>query len=355
MAPFVPPTFVGEICRFEGHSHWVQCVAFSPDGKRALSGSGQPPQGSATEADYTLRLWDVEVAVRRRFGDPFATIVLAAGADQERLYEQTRLTGHTDQVTGVCFLPDGRRCVSAGYDATLRLWDVTAARELCRLTGHADRIQALAVSRDGRFALSGGSDHSLRLWDLDAGRAAHRFPDHKHWVMSVAFSDDGRLCASGGFDGGIRLWEIASGHEVHGAGGGGLLSRLWPSRAGAAPHFEGHGRAVIAVAFDPAGTQLLSAGMDGTLRLWEVRSGKEVRRFVGHKMGVTAAALSPDGKRALSGGMDHSVRLWDVTTGQELHRFEDHTEVVSGVAFSPDGRMAISGSADATVRLWGLP
>src|SRR5262249_39400794 len=157
---------------------------------------------------------------------------------------------------------------------------------------------------------SGGSDRSLRLWDLDTGRERRHFPEHKHWVMSVAFSADGRRCVSGGFDGGIRLWEVASGREVRGASGGGLLSRLL-SRSGAAPYFEGHGRAVTGIAFDPAGALLLSAGMDATLRLWDVRSGKEVRRLVGHKMGVTAAALSPEGKRALSSGLDHTLRLWD--------------------------------------------
>jgi WD40 repeat protein len=96
------------------------------------------------------------------------------------------------------------------------------------------------------------------------------------------------------------------------------------------------------------------------MRLWQVESGKELRRFEGHTDYIWNVAISPDGRLALSGsgssaGKDNTVRLWDLETGKELQRFEGHSAQVATVSFSADGRRALSSSPDGTVRLWALP
>src|SRR5205814_1283897 len=96
-------------------------------------------------------------------------------------------------------------------------------------------------------------------------------------------------------------------------------------------------------------------------RLWDVASGREIRRFQGHQGCVRTVAFSPDGRRALSGSIDtlgtndNTVRLWDVGTGAQIHRFEGHAGWVWSVGYSPDGRYAISGGGDNIVRIWKLP
>jgi WD40 repeat protein len=111
----------------------------------------------------------------------------------------------------------------------------------------------------------------------------------------------------------------------------------------------------MGVALSPDGKQALSGGLDKTLRLWDVETGKELRQFEGHSGNVHGVAFSPDGRFALSGD-DHNVRLWEVATGKELHRFDGLQGWVYSVVFSSDGRYALSASpGDRTVRLWRLP
>ena len=86
--------------------------------------------------------------------------------------------------------------------------------------------------------------------------------------------------------------------------------------------------------------------------MWEVATGKEVRRFAGHPGGAFGVAFSPDGKYVLSGGVDGTARLWDVQTGKEVRRFTGHINRVVNVAFSPDGKYVLTASNDLTARLW---
>ena len=113
----------------------------------------------------------------------------------------------------------------------------------------------------------------------------------------------------------------------------------------------------MAVDFAPDGQTLVSAAGSGDkfIRLWDVKTGKELRRFEGHEDVVRSVAFSPDGRRALSAGDDNTLRLWAVASGKELYRYEGHAAAVMGVVFFPDGRRAATASRDGTVRLWAVP
>jgi WD40 repeat protein len=103
----------------------------------------------------------------------------------------------------------------------------------------------------------------------------------------------------------------------------------------------GHSSAVTAVAFSASGRLLLSGSEDGTLKLWEVTTGREIRTLAGHSSTVTAVCFSPNGRLALSGSDSGGVMLWEVSTGQINRRFKGHSSRIKSVAFSPDGRSAL--------------
>jgi WD40 repeat protein len=292
---------VGEVRRFEGHEGPVRAVAYSPDGRYALSGSGWP------NGDRTVRLWD-----------------LAAGKEI-RLFK-----GHAEQVLSVAFSPDGRRVLSGGADRTARLWDVQSGKEIRRFEGHGDSIVSLAFSPDGRCALSGSVDRTARLWDVDTGNEIRKF-ETGGWVVGVAFSPDGSRAFSASNNGIVHAWEVETGKEL----------QSYRGTRDAISH---------AVACSPNG-RLVVFGDATKLVLWNVETGKVVREF---GSGATSVAFSPDGRRVLSGS-GKVLQIWDVETGKQVHRFEGHLGGIWSVAFSPDGRHAISGSADWTVRLWRLP
>ncbi len=75
---------------------------------------------------------------------------------------------------------------------------------------------------------------------------------------------------------------------------------------------------------------------------------------MGHTSTVSSVTFSPDGKTALSGGLDNTLKLWDISTGREIQTFKGHTKWVNSIAFSPDGKTALSGSRDNTLKLWDI-
>ena len=285
-------------------------MAFSPDGRRIVSGS----------SDNTLRLWDA--ATGKPIGPP--------------------LLGHTSRVWSVAFSPDGRRIVSGSFDNTLRIWDAATGKPIgAPLQGHTDSVRSVAISPDGRRIVSGSFDNTLRLWDAASGKPiGPSLQGHSGWVNSVAFSPDGRRIVSGSGDNTLRLWDAATGKPI-------------------GPPLQGHTEWVQSVAFSPDGRRIVSGSNDKTLRIWDARTDtvrvvmlQPVGKPIATGQGGVPKLIQLKNEEVISAGYDATLRRW-----REGKAVGDGKPIATGdfsvlsLVELRNGEL-ISGGSDGSLRRW---
>jgi WD40 repeat protein len=398
---------------FRGHRGHVLSVAFSPDGQWLASSSGGVGTTGDPTGDPEVKVWKagsgVEALTLRShagwirmsaFSPDGRRLATADEYGNVKLWDTTTgqetltLRGHAHGVTCVAFNRDGNRIVSASYDRTVRVWngkplEGEEGEEVLTLRGHHGGVEDVALSPDGRRLASAGHDGTVCVWDLQLPAAAKLLTsfagDPGGYGKNVVFSRDGRFLAAGGgwFDyhyGRLRVWETATwtslytnppeGSPVAFSPDGRYLAacffdtiEILDARTGLKIHsLGGHSGVIHGMAFgpDPAFARLTSGGRDGTVRIWDAATGKQIVDLLPHHTDfVSSVAFSGDSRLLASGGGDRTVRIWDAATGQLRETLPDPTGVVNAIAFHPrDDRILAWGSADSTVKIvtqWDAP
>jgi WD40 repeat protein/tRNA A-37 threonylcarbamoyl transferase component Bud32 len=288
-----------ELQTLRGHSGTVVSVAFSPDGRRIVTGS----------FDRTAKVWD-------------------ASSGKELF----TLRGHSAQVRWVAFSLDGRRIVTGSLDQTAKVWDAASGKELLTLKGHLAAITSVAFSPNGQRIVTGSYDRTAKVWDAATGTELLTFKGHSSSVRSVAFSPDGQRIVTGSDDQTARVWDAATSVE--------LLT------------LRGHRAGLNVSVFSQDGQRILTGSGDWTGKVWDAATGNELLTLRGHRAGITFAAFSPDDRRIVTSSYDQTAKMWDAASGEQLFTLEGHGDMITSVAFSPDGQQIVTGSYDQTAKVW---
>ena len=322
--------------------------------------------------DGTIKAWDISSASTQVPGLLFT------------------LAGHTSSILGIEANLDGKQLVTASYDSTARIWDITdnGASEWLTLTDGAccsasytpdgkklignSRINTSlygtnkvtvwdaasgqtirtidtgqvcggSVSRDGKRLVAVTCEKDLsheaqvwnnmaKVWDVDTGNQLFSVsnPNADDPLMAMygaAFNPDGTRVATATGKGNITIWNVSSGRAVM--------------------TLSGHANNVNALCYSPDGALLASNAEN--VKIWDVLSGKELRTLPTRGYGAT---FSPDGTRLATANFDGTATVWQVASGKELQSLRGHTGSLFSVAFSSDGNRLLTSSADSTIKIW---
>ncbi len=294
----------------------VTTLAFSPDGKRLVFGGYWSP---------SVCLWDVQARKPVHTFDNWADMW-----ENQSFVEE----GPT-----LAFTPDGHTLVCGARDGGVRLWDSETGREQARLTGPDKAVLGMDLSADGKTLLTVDYDGKAHLWDLAARKHLHAFDTVAQRQHSHRLAPDGRTFAYTTADGVLVVRDTAEGKERHRLQGDPKTLRL---------------------AYASDSKTILTAGVDGAVTAWDVRTGQK-RKAAECRLTGPDAAIRPDGPhgawfapngRGMTWAVGGTVHLWDLSAGAESPRLEGHRNRVWSVGFSADGRSLVTTSVTGEVGGW---
>ncbi|HEY7424262.1 MAG TPA: sigma-70 family RNA polymerase sigma factor [Gemmataceae bacterium] len=236
----------------------------------------------------------------------------------------------------IAFAPDGKTIAICDLTGTVQIHDTASGKSVRELKRDGDTVADIAFSPDGRFLASivwnekQRETREISIWDIITGEERHRLKGPGGFALCAAFSPDGKYVATGYQHPDLILWDMATGKEV----------RRYPTDA-----------LFASIAFSPDGKSLAAASGEGTIRLWEPETGQvlpgSADPFIN---GVLALRFSGDGRRLL--GNTDMCFVWDAATGRELRRFLRVSQCSCSSALSPDESLLASADRDGTIQLW---
>jgi WD40 repeat protein len=328
---------------FRERADSVRKLASTPDGRYAVSWSMDDTSGPFRTFDGpgTLRLWDLE---------------------KGRELRSIRGRG----VQALAIAPDGQYAISGSGDGTLSVWAFKAGREVRVLKGHEGPILVAAVTPDARQVVSADM-RLLQRWDVASDweiRAAEGASDSRPvhgtaWGFPrsiVAITPDGcRVVSRDPVSEVLRVWDVESAREV------GVLKsepHYWGPMPGSRPDLPDWIDPILGrdrvVAITPDGQRVVAAdSQSGTLTAWDVGSERGTRALQGARGSHVAVAITPDGRWVVSGGLEGLLRVWDVESGHELARFHqpDRADFTSVTA---SGDRIVGGCSNGRVQILHL-
>ena len=284
-----------------GHTGQVISVAISPDGKLAATGS----------SDHTARVWN-----------------LATGAPV------AELKGHTGNVVDIDFSPDSTRVATASLDHTGRIWDAATGAPKLVLAGQEKGVDTAEFSPDGATVATAGQDGTTRLWDATTGLELRRITGFTELVNSAFWSPDGKTLVTGSDEGLVKIWRLDPGRSLDdgqvisvarfGAGGALVVAtqagavEAWDSAGRVLHRYDTQGSPVLSLAVSRDRSLIAAGSEDGKVVVYDSAAAAPPHVLNAGAGEIRGVGFTPDGKQLVSAGADGRLTLWEVASGQPV-------------------------------------
>jgi WD40 repeat protein len=395
-----------------GHYATVKCVAFSPDGRFAATGSD----------DKTIKLWETEHGreIRSYLGNKGSVWNLEFSPDGKLLasidgsYNLSLWEVETskrirlieipdDDILSVAFSPDGKYLVTGSENNHAITWDIETGSEIKRFKPEITDIpmelnfkyptaKSVEFSPDGKRLLTGSNDYTSFIFDFNTGKQIKKFKIYEGSCatcpISASFNPDGSKVVFGNYDL-VIVYDSETGRVLQtlegesGDYGPALFSKdgkyisalnysdgyIWDAQTGKIlTHIGEDSHDLTDIRISPDNSYVITTSEKRVAKLWKIPSGRQFMTLRGYLNDIDEAILddsymywvafineiklSPDGKYLAIGKTGNNARLMDLRTGKLVRTFRGHENIVISLDFSPDGKYLATGSADGTTRIW---
>ena len=284
------------------------------------------------------------------------------------------LSGNEDTINAIEFSGDGRQVATAGQDGTARVWDASTGDLVASLAGHADGVTQVAFRADRGAIATGDGQGTVRIWSLQGNNLApplvipkaqqdgsarvafnragqllaygdrsprifdstgaliREFAGHRDWVIDARFTANGEQMVTASRDGTARVWDVASGRELA------MLQSTGGNVYGAAVTRAGDTVAVI------------SATTVGLYRLDQRRDERLLRSAAPGSM--REAMFLPDGTAVAAAGQDGRVTVWDAANSAVIAELTGPNVPIQAIDVDTRGTYIAAAASDGTVWVW---
>jgi WD40 repeat protein len=272
--------------------------------------------------------------------------------------------GHTGSINSVVFSPDGKLFLSSSDDGNIHLYEAISGKQIQQYSGHIGEVYSAVFSPDMKTIISSGRDKSLRIFDIKTGLMLNCLRVDEGIIEKVLCSSKANLILTltivyeeNLFDFSLNtVRPICSNSEI----------RIYDANSYQLLHKIDSKTCVNYVDFSPNGEFIIIANSDSTVRIFDIKIGKESWVYSGHNGSVHSAVFSPDGNFILTSSKDSTFHLVEINTGKKIFSYKEKnididsrinlgfTQRVTKASFSPNGEYIMMFGFGKTLKIYDI-